>query len=485
MVTTRDAGGPLEVVADEQTGLLCEPEPAAVAGAFVRLASSHDEARAWGVRGRAGGASVLGHCRRPPARLVRVAYFSPLPPERTGIADYSALLLPELSSRLDVDVVRRGRRRAPRGTDIAIYHVGNNPEAHGWIVAALRRRRGIVVLHDFVLHHLVAGLTVARRDTDGYLDAMQRDSGVMGRLVAHGVVDGVLPPVWESRAAEFPLVREVLDHADGVIVHSRFVEDRVQESRYRGPVWRIPMPAFPEPQDVRPLGLPRPASVVIGSSATSIPRSGFRSSCRRSVPSVSGIRKRCSSSQEVSRALTIFELQAAEHDLRLGESVVHLGYIGDVDIWPLLAACDVLVSLRWPTMGETSGSVIRALSAGRPLIVSDVGWFFELPDSVAAKVPVGVGEVETLAAYLEVLVADEELRRRMGSAATAYSQREHDLGRVVDLYVAALEEGAGGPAVRDEVAGELACAAWDVGLDARSPDLAEIAANARELGVGL
>ncbi len=416
---------------------------------------------------------------------MRVAYFSPLPPERTGIADYSALLLPELSSRLDVDVVRRGRRRAPRGTDVAIYHVGNNPEAHGWIVAALRRRRGIVVLHDFVLHHLVAGLTVARRDTDGYLDAMQRDSGVMGRLVAHGVVDGVLPPVWESRAAEFPLVREVLDHADGVIVHSRFVEDRVQESGYRGPVWRIPMPAFPEPEDVRPLGLPRPASVVIGCFGNLNPSKrlpqllqAFGAVRERHPEALLVLAGGVSSAHDL-------ELQAAEHDLRLGESVVHLGYIGDVDIWPLLAACDVLVSLRWPTMGETSGSVIRALSAGRPLIVSDVGWFSELPDSVAAKVPVGVGEVETLAAYLEVLVADEELRRRMGSAATAYAQREHDLGRVVDLYVAALEEGAGGPAVRDEVAGELACAAWDVGLDARSPDLAEIAANARELGVGL
>ena len=59
-----------------------------------------------------------------------------------------------------------------------------------------------------------------------------------------------------------------------------------------------------------------------------------------------------------------------------------------------MAACDVLVNLRYPTMGETSGSVIRALSLGKPLVVSDVGWFRELPDDVVLKVPVDEYEVD-------------------------------------------------------------------------------------------
>ena len=57
-------------------------------------------------------------------------------------------------------------------------------------------------------------------------------------------------------------------------------------------------------------------------------------------------------------------------------------------LWSLMAACDVCVNLRSPTMGETSGSVIRQLSLGKPVVVSDVGWFAELPDDVALKVPV-------------------------------------------------------------------------------------------------
>src|SRR5256714_15398547 len=97
----------------------------------------------------------MGRRNRPPAG-VRVAYYSPQPPERSGIADYSALLLPTLAERIDVDVVRRRSRRRPKRADVSLYHVGNDPAAHGWIVEGLRRRPGVVVLHDFVLHHLWA-----------------------------------------------------------------------------------------------------------------------------------------------------------------------------------------------------------------------------------------------------------------------------------------------------------------------------------------
>ena len=108
---------------------------------------------------------------------MRVAYYSPLPPSRSGIADYSALLLPALEERMDVVVAKPGRfRRAPKA-DVALYHVGNDPNEHGWIVDALRKRPGIVVLHEFVLHHLVSGVTLARGDVEGYCAALEREAG--------------------------------------------------------------------------------------------------------------------------------------------------------------------------------------------------------------------------------------------------------------------------------------------------------------------
>ena len=209
VVTTRDAGGPLEVVVDRENGLVCEPRPAAVAAACSWLAANPDEARALRLARQADGGAASPGTPSSTGSLgaLKVAYFSPLPPERSGIADYSALLLPALAGAARRAVVRRERTKPPRGTDVALYHVGNNPDAHGWIVDALRRRPGVVVLHDFVLHHLVAGMTLGRGDPEGYLDAMQRDAGVVGRLLAHGVVDHLLPPIWEDRARGLPARR--------------------------------------------------------------------------------------------------------------------------------------------------------------------------------------------------------------------------------------------------------------------------------------
>src|SRR5438034_1221725 len=134
---------------------------------------------------------------------MRVAYYSPLPPSRSGIADYSRLLLPALRQRVDVVVAERGKR-AP-DADVALYHVGNDPDAHGWIVDALRRRPGVVVLHEFVLHHLISGITLGRGDPRAYFDAMERDLGVAGRLLALGVADNLLPLLWETQPERFPL----------------------------------------------------------------------------------------------------------------------------------------------------------------------------------------------------------------------------------------------------------------------------------------
>jgi glycosyltransferase involved in cell wall biosynthesis len=407
---------------------------------------------------------------------VRVAYFSPLPPERSGIADYSALLLPALEERLDVVVPRRGTTKAPRGTDVTLYHVGNNPEAHAWIVDALRRSPGIVVLHDFVLHHLIAGMTLGRGDPEGYLDAMQRDGGVVGRLLAHGVVDNLVPPIWEHRPQDFPLTSVVLDRADGVICHSRYVERKVREYGYAGPVFVIPMPAWPSValgERVAPEGrFPVIACVGYLNAAKRIPQL---------LEAFARLRERFPDALLVLAGSAAPDVRLDEESL---EGVLRLEHLDENRLWQLLADCDVCVSLRSPTMGETSGMVLRALSLGKPLVVSDVGWFAELPDSVAVKVPVGELEVDTLAAVLQRLAEDDPTRREMGEAAAAHAREEHGLDHVADLYVAALEEGGGWTAVRDSVLGEVAKASQEVGIGMNDPELREIAARSREVGLG-
>lgn len=413
---------------------------------------------------------------------MRVAYYSPWPPETSGVADYSALLVPALRRHFEVVLPKRGSTKPVRGADLAVYHVGNDPSAHGWIVEALRRRPGVVVLHEFVLHHLVAGLTVGRRDAAGYLDAMERDAGVVGRMLAHGVLDNRLPPLWETRPEDFPLAGEILDLArdHGLIVHSRQVEERARAAGFAGRVWRIPHPAWPAP-DVAPADVR--GDPLVGCLGHLNPN--------KRIPQLLEAFVRVRERRPGARLLLVGSA-AARFDLDgwlrrfglLGDpALVREPYVEERRLWSLMAACDVCVSLRAPTMGETSGSAIRALALARPLVVSDLGWFAELPDEAVVKIPVGEGEVDALTAALEELAADAALRGSVGSAGSRLVRRDHDLTRVADAYAAALEEAAGGAVVRDAVLAEVARAAGEVGLGADAPETAELGRRLREAGI--
>ena len=208
VVTTTDAGGPLEVVADRRTGLVSSRTPAALAEACSWLRDHVDDAKAWGQAGKEIARACPGTrrsraCSRESRLLLAAA--------PGAVRDRRLLRAAAACAR----AARGGRGRAARahaarGRGRRALPRRQRPGSHGWIVDALRRRPGVVVLHDFVLHHLVAGLTIGRKDGHGYLAAMERDAGIPGRLLAHGVLDGRVSPPWETRPDEFPLTGEVL-----------------------------------------------------------------------------------------------------------------------------------------------------------------------------------------------------------------------------------------------------------------------------------
>ncbi len=402
---------------------------------------------------------------------MKVAYYSPMPPSHSGIADYSTLLLPALRERIEEVVVAEPGKRAPRA-DLALYHVGNNPEAHGWIVDALRERPGVVVLHELVLHHLIAGITIGRGDGRGYLEAMERDFGVPGRLLGLGVLDNLLPLIWESQPDRFPLNGTILDLADGLIVHSAYVERGARAAGYAGPVWRIPHPAWPD-EPVEPAALA--GDPLVGCFG--------HLNINKRIPALlaafAALRERRPGARLllVGEATERFELDRRLERLGLGgDELIREQWVSEERFRALMAACDVLVNLRSPTMGETSGSVIRGLALGKPMLVSDVGWFAELPDGVALKIPVDDYEVPTIAGALE-LAADHGAA--LGRAASEYVHDVHDLGHAADAYTTALEEAAGGEAVTDAVLHRIAEGAAGIGFD----DPTELVRLAREGGI--
>jgi glycosyltransferase involved in cell wall biosynthesis len=172
--------------------------------------------------------------------------------------------------------------------------------------------------------------------------------------------------------------------------------------------------------------------------------------------------------------------------LGLQDDVAFGGYLGDDDFWCAASAADFAVNLRYPTMGETSGAVCRLAGFGLPFVVSDVGWFRELPDSFASRIPIGRDEAEVIARSLEMLTTDEDLRRRRAEAAAEWGL-ERSPALVAERYAGVLREAAGGRSRAAALPSAVAGALYSVGAGRpgesasrnREPDAGLVLAVAR------
>lgn len=431
--------------------------------------------------------------------MTRIACLTPLPPERTGIADYSSWLLKELAQHVEVHAFAPGRphpidgvrivRPTPRALrklgqyDAVMAQVGNSP-AHAWILDALPHCRATVVLHELVLHHLVAHMTLGRGDVDGYLAAMTREAGAVGRLLAHAVVDKIAPPLWDVAADRYPMTDSALRAARHVIVHSGFMSERIRQHWPDLPVTVIPhlCPRLAENPESRERPGAGPVFGVFGfvtrQKRLPVVMAAF-AHVRRELPSA--------------RLLVVGSAPDEFDPRRLAategvpdEAVDVVGFAHGEEFDRLLASVDVGVGLRHPTLGETSGPVVRWLGLGIPVIVSTGGWYDELPDAAVRRIEPGRGEVTSLAGAMLLLAGDEEARGRMGAAARNYARDSLAVQVVADAYLRALLGPSGrrpiAEALLADVAGRLAEIAPEPARDATGL-LRHLATAMRDTGV--
>src|SRR5947199_6941842 len=148
---------------------------------------------------------------------MRVAFFSPLPTAKSGIADYTQTLIDHLRRQLDLETFsEEDVRFDPSRFDIALYHIGNNP-FHGFVYETALRHPGVVVMHESNLHHLVADLTIKRGDWDAYLRECEHEGGAAALAFAERVRRLEVGPDYEG----VPMTKRILAASRGVVVHSR------------------------------------------------------------------------------------------------------------------------------------------------------------------------------------------------------------------------------------------------------------------------
>jgi len=379
----------------------------------------------------------------------RIAYFSPLPPAHSGIADYSYELLPHLVQRADVTLfVAFPEQVAPLlrnqfairsiedyptarwEYDVALYQMGNS-KYHEAVYSMLLRYPGITVLHEYFLHHLIVDCTIGHGNFAAYTREMGYALGTEGLRLADQVRHHQCgPPLFE-----IPLNERVLDSSLGVIVHSEYVQKRIRARRPHLLTTVVPAP-------IQSYSTPLLSRQELGFSdrALIFASAGHVTEAKQITLALDAFVR---VQNDFPDALYLIIGEGSGQDMMLNawlrqhelqNKVIYTGYIPDTrQFVSWIAAADVLVNLRSPTVGETSATALRGLAAGRLVIVSNDGWYAELPDDVCVKVP--PNDADALLAAMRRLAGDALLRQEMGRRATDYAYRQHDPGRVAQMYV--------------------------------------------------
>ncbi|MFO7681158.1 MAG: glycosyltransferase family 4 protein [Chloroflexota bacterium] len=388
---------------------------------------------------------------------MKIAYFSPLPPERTGIAAYSAMLLPALARLADLTVFTHEPEKAPEslaaqflirpisefagtlaaGADMCLYQMGNNSQFHYDIYQMMRRYPGVVTLHDVNLHSFYGDLYVVPGRTAAYCREMAFDYGAEGVAYARGSVRGLHP----YGAQEFPLFGRVVRSSLGVVVHSQFAAAQIRE-RYPQTALRVvpivqeaPRPDLQMTADAAKKRLGYAPETVLLASFGYISANKRLDVILRAFARLNG-RFPQLRLVLVGQVVEGYNLQSLCDELNLNNDLVRLvGYADDDTFAAYLAAADVGLNLRYPTLGESSATLLRLLALGKPVLVSAVDAFVELPEMAVVHIPIGADEQDQVESHLAALIADPSARQALGSRAAELVREQHMPEIAAERYV--------------------------------------------------
>ena len=389
-----------------------------------------------------------------------LAYLSPLPPQRSGISDYSADLLPLLSEYYeidaiveDIDIVESSIkhcstirsigwfREHSEYYDRVLYHFGNS-HFHQHMFALLREIPGVVVLHDFFLSGIVSYMAQSEDNPQWWIENLYRSQGYRALheycTNPHRVGDMI---------HKYPVNLSVLQDAISVIVHSQnsiSLRNRWygQTSREWGviPLLRMPSQSFDAAQAKLDLGLPKDA-LVISSFGIIDPQKLNH----RLVTSLLN-----SSLVDDNNLYLIFvgeshnsayedEIRAIYKERDIECHIIITGWIEANLFQKYLEATDIGVQLRTNSKGESSASVLDCMNYGIATIVNANGTMADLPQDSVMSLPDKFVDDELIEA-LEILYEDKKLREVLGTKAREVVLQQHNPSYCSKRYIDTIED---------------------------------------------
>jgi glycosyltransferase involved in cell wall biosynthesis len=370
--------------------------------------------------------------------MLKLNWFSPLSPAKTDIAHYTKRLLPALTSVAEVtlwtdqrewdrelqsfaDVRTYNLAKLPwvelNQADITFFQMGNDARFHGTIWQVSNQLSGVVVLHDYRLHDFFDILFRTKLNDDKtYHELMRRYYGRQGYADSRDS-----EKTRDYMAERYPLTEFALENAIGVLVHTDEAFASVSEiDRWPVALAPLPFPPLQQPEethtknnDIRRLvlfgyiGRNRRLESVLQALGQMETRDRFRLAVFGII-----LNEEAKIRQQI-RAL------------KLDQCVTLHGFQTEAELDKALAECDLAINLRFPTMGEASGSQLRIWAHGLPSLVSEVGWFASLPRDSVAFVRPGEYEIEDIKRHLKTLLDEPERFTSMGERGRRELKEKH------------------------------------------------------------
>jgi SAM-dependent methyltransferase/glycosyltransferase involved in cell wall biosynthesis len=376
---------------------------------------------------------------------MRLNWFSPLPRAKTDIAHYTARVLPALRKRAEIILWTDQTEWDPgleryaevrhyqleqlnwvelnRG-DMSIFHIGNDRLFHAAIWQVSRRHPGVIVLHDRSLQNFFAGLYRDQwNDHDGYVTQMGRHYGQAGRQAAEAFWSG--PLTIDYMVEQYPLTLLALENALGVLVHS---EEGLDDLRQQTP---CPIAYAPLPYPASPCSAHRGAAAArIGADGAPyrIIVFGYIHVNRRLdalLEAIAGLSDRDQFRLDIYGQVWDSDyVRTRIEAVGLREVATLHGFVPETELEHALTTAHLAVNLRYPTMGEASGSQLRIWDHALPSLVTPRGWYRYIPEDAVAFVR-PESEVMDIQAHLRAFLADPDRFAKMGERGRRILEEHH------------------------------------------------------------
>lgn len=395
------------------------------------------------------------------AHRPKLAYISPLPPERSGISDYSADLLPELARHYDIEVIVNQdsiqsawiKANCPIRTvtwfranskkfDRILYHFGNST-FHQHMFSLLEEIPGVVVLHDFFLSGIANHIELEKGDFS-FVKNLYEGHGYKAVHRRFNISEDPDPIL------TYPCNQQVLENALGIIVHSENSE-RLLKTWYGKntninltviPLLKVPsLISDQKRQQARDILGFYPGDFVICSfgmlSATKLNHRLLEAWINSSIA-------------EIEHCKLVF-VGENNLDTEYGQTIVQLikssqfknriiitGWVDTETFHKFLSAADLGVQLRTLSRGETSAAVLDCMNYGLATIINENGSMKDLPNHSVYKLPDEFTDVQ-LTHAIQFFLDNSKARKELGSNAKKTIIDHHTPRVCADLYQQAIE----------------------------------------------